>query len=190
MHERQKQSATANCAADHSTNPSGTPASGTSTLPTTGTTSAGVRLAHARPPGWLPRHHFATTHAVTRSCAMLPIHQAAAAAGVAPASATAAVASRMREIGIAATKGWRTGCAKSSRKASGKRRARCSENTASATKTKAAAIATTSATPPAISPMAGAARCQASARPVRPITTANQPGMRNLRGVGWAGMPG
>ena len=41
----QNSSPTPNCAADHSTCPSGTPASGTSTLPTMGMNSAGVALA-------------------------------------------------------------------------------------------------------------------------------------------------
>lgn len=41
---------------------------------------------------------------------------------------------------------------------------------------------------PAISPISGVARCQASDRPHRPMTMANHPGMRNLRGVAWWGI--
>ena len=42
----------------------------------------------------------------------------------------------------------------------------------------------------AVSPMMAAPRCQARARPLRPITMANHPGIRNFRGVGWWGMLG
>ena len=54
-----------NCAAAHSACPSGTPAKGAITLPTTGMNSAGVMPAHCRPPAWLPRHQRASTQTMT-----------------------------------------------------------------------------------------------------------------------------
>ena len=63
----QNSSPTPNCAADHSTCPSGTPASGTSTLPTMGMNSAGVALARTSPPAPLPFHQRPSTQAVTHS---------------------------------------------------------------------------------------------------------------------------
>ena len=89
--------------------PSCTPASGASTLPTMGINSAGVTPTHSRPPAWLPRHQRATTHPVAVSCPKLPSHHSARAAGLAPSSATATVASSKSETGMAATNGWRTG---------------------------------------------------------------------------------
>ena len=43
--------------------------------------------------------------------------------------------------------------------------------------------AATSVTPCAVSPISGAARCQASARPAQPMGIANQPGKRCLSGA-------
>ena len=72
-----------NCAADHSGCPSGTPAKGTSTLPTTGMTSAGVRPAQVSPPACGPRHHRDATQTVTDSCPIAPTHQMLFAIGMA-----------------------------------------------------------------------------------------------------------
>src|SRR3989338_2221256 len=61
---------------------------------------------------------------------------------------------------------------------------RSSEATSNTRNTSSASAPITSATPLAMSPSTPCARCQASARPHRPMTSANQPGMRNFRGVG------
>ena len=173
-----------NCAADHSAWPSGTPASGASTLPTTGMTSAGVTPAHCNPPAVLPRHQRASTHTVTNSCARLPTHHSPAAQALGPNCATATVASSSSAIGSVATKAWRTGWRRSSAQASGCRVARISVATASATNAAAASAPTPIDTLSAIGPMAGTALFQASDNPHRPMTMAYQLGNRNFSGVG------
>ncbi len=99
-----------------------------------------------------------------------------------PSSATATVASRISEIGSVATSVWRTGWRRSSAQASGWRRPRSTVASASSTNTAAASTPSTPATASAPLPINGAARCQASDRPVRPITVAYQPGTRCFSG--------
>ena len=162
-----------NCAADHSSWPSGTPASGTSTLPTMGRNSAGVIDGQAG-----RRHQRPSTQTVTPSWPRLPAHHSRWNAGCGPSSSTATVATRIAAIGSAAMNVWRTGCRRSSAQASGWRQPRSAVSTSSSANTTAARPPVNQATTPAISPISGTARCQASARPLRPITMAYQPGTR------------
>ncbi len=179
-----------NCAAAQASCPSGTPASGASTLPTTGMNSTGVTPGHARPaarsPAGPPRHQRAMTQAVAANCPRLPSHHSSRAAAVGPHSATATVASSISDTGSAATKGWRMGWRRSSAQASGWRRNRSPKASASASPTAASSAATAHATAPAASPISGTARCHASARPDRPITRANQAGPTKARRGGGA----
>ena len=165
---------TPNCAADQTGASSATPANGASRLPTAGSKSAGVTAGQpsARPLSALS--HRPATHTVAAIWDSEPSHHSAATQGSAPTSQVAAVASRISEIGSAATKAWRTGCDKSPASAAAWCCHRKAENTPSARNSTAATPASTIAPAPAISPIKGTARAQASARPARPMTMANQ----------------
>ena len=123
----QKKAPMPNCAAAQSPWPSGTPASGASTLPTTGISSTGVTEGHSPVlPGVAPTAGASqrpSTHSVAQSCIRLPVHQSARHTGAsspeAPPSATPTVASSSSDTGNAATKAWRTGCFRSSASAAG-----------------------------------------------------------------------
>ena len=142
--------------------------------------SAGVMLAQTSPPCCALRHQRASTHSVTPNCPRLPAHHSARAGRLGPNSATATVASSSMEMGSVAMKVWRTGWRRSSAQASAWVQPRHTVAAASSTNTSAARPPTTSATAPAGSPISGTARCQASARPPRPITVAYQPGKKNF----------
>ena len=184
---------TPNCAADQASWPSATPASGTSTLPTMGMNRAGVALAQTRPCGWctpscrppaaLPRHQRDSTHSVTHNCPSAPAPHSSSIGRLGPCWATTAVASRITDTGSVATKVWRTGWRRSSPQASAWRRRRSSVASSSTTNTSSASAPMPRDTPTASSPSRCTAWCQASDRPVRPITSAYQPGCKYRSGA-------
>ena len=89
---------------------------------------------------------------------------------------TPTVATSIAPIGSAAMKVWRTGWRRSSAQASAWASPRQAVSTSSNAKTSAAIPPMTTPAPAAASPISGTARCQASDRPARPMTTAYQPG--------------
>ena len=181
----QNSSPTPNCAAAHVGAPSATPASGATTLPTTGMNSTGVMDGHKAPaPPGMGASQRPSTHRVAHHCSRLPSHQRPRMAGPPNPRAWARVASNNRDTGTVATKACRTGCFRSSSSASGWCCHRTSEATASTPKVSTANPPTTSATPCAMSPSSGLADRQASASPTSPMTSENQPGCRNLSGAG------
>jgi hypothetical protein len=123
----QKKAPAPNCAIAQPAWPSGMPASGASTLPTTGISSTGVTAGHSPVlPGVAPTAGASqrpSTHSVAQSWPRLPAHQSARHTGAnppdAPPSATPTVASSSSETGKAATNAWRTGCFRSSASAAG-----------------------------------------------------------------------
>ena len=149
-----------------------------------GMNSAGVTLAHCKPAGPLPRHQRPSTQAVTHSWLKAPAPHSHSAPWLGPNCATATVASKMVEAGSVATKVCRTGWRRSSAQASGWRTPRSTVATARRPNTNAASAPTSSAISPAASPIKASARCQARARPHKPMVMAYQPGIRNFRG--WA----
>src|SRR3990167_8724017 len=138
------------CAADQPSIPSGRPASGASTLPTTGISSTGVTDGHSPVlpgpwPGWAAAAgeiQRLSTHSVAQSWVRLPAHQSTRPSGArppsAPPSATPTVASSSSDTGNAATKAWRTGCLRSSARAAGGREMRSSEATSNTRNTSSA----------------------------------------------------
>ena len=112
------------CAADHTVCPSGRPASGATTLPTTGISSTGVTVGH-RPvlpgpcPGVAGASQRPSTQTVAQSWVSAPSHHSAFQPALGPISATPAAASSSTATGKAATKAWRAGCLRSSASAAG-----------------------------------------------------------------------
>ena len=108
-----------NCAAAQAPAPRLTPASGASTLPTTGISSTGVSAAQLKDCALSALSQRVATHSVVKSCSSEPSHHSAASHALVPSSDTPQVASRMIDTGIVAMKAWRTGCFKSAASASG-----------------------------------------------------------------------
>ena len=138
--------------------------------------NAGVTPCHTSPSGWLPRHQRISTHTVTPSCDRLGSHHSSRAGVDGPSSATPTVTTSSRAIGSVATKVCRTGWRRSSAQASAWFSPRSTVATASTAKASAASPPRAAAAALAACPIKGAARCQASANPARPMTTAYQPG--------------
>ncbi len=121
----QKNTPMANCMTDHTSWPKLTPASGATTLPTTGMNNTGVMEGHMSA-GGVPGAAAATganqrpkTHHVATNCPTEPTHHRVSHSGVTPINTTPTVATNMVPTGAAATKAWRTGCLRSSIKDSG-----------------------------------------------------------------------
>ena len=108
-----------NCAAAQAPAPRLVPASGASTLPTTGTISTGVSAGQLK--AWVlsALSQRASTHSVTPNCASEPSHHSPTTHHSAPNSEAATVATRISDTGSVAMKPWRTGCFMSPATASG-----------------------------------------------------------------------